>query len=69
MSEWQPIETAPKDGTVFVSWAPDELHSEGGYWCLLYWEGKNYSAFVEYWDGEPPGAEPKHWMSLPEPPQ
>ena len=67
---WQPIETAPKDGTeVLVFWP--------------YWSRKPFIAFysgdVGGWDGErclsPTHCEayaeraPTHWMPLPEPPE
>jgi hypothetical protein len=54
---WQPIETAPKDGTVLL------VHGERGVelgWCVLsrwYWHGRN--SVTE---------QPTHWMPLPEPP-
>ncbi|TAA20316.1 hypothetical protein [Pseudoxanthomonas winnipegensis] len=28
MSQWQPIETAPKDGTMFIGWVSAERHSQ-----------------------------------------
>ena len=65
MTEWQPIETAPKDGTMVLSYEPRatkhkykfmEFHrtKDGGSW-------KNVAAS---------GAViPSHWMPLPEPPK
>jgi len=66
VSEWQPIETAPK----------------GGKWMLLWWPWVTEMAFVGYevggvWYAAPTGdswtqngaANPTHWMPLPTPPQ
>jgi hypothetical protein len=76
MSEWQPIETAPKDGTAF--WAQGiYLHSA----VICWWrheyddtdDGKYPWAFLEP-DGLVNGARedarggPTHWMPLPKPP-
>jgi hypothetical protein len=60
MSEWQPIETAPKDGTDLLLWWPYwskiPVH---GYWSLGEWA--SLSAISE-------GDGPTHWMPLPAPP-
>lgn len=58
---WQPIETAPKDGTRVLLYRPGEQII--GYW----WRG----ADDEYWNAAR-GLEfygPTHWRSLPEPPE
>jgi|DEB0MinimDraft_3_1074331.scaffolds.fasta_scaffold139672_2 hypothetical protein len=74
--EWQPIETAPKDGTRVLAYWPDvyeinaatQVESWYGPWApwgskemLLTWQ----SAF-EWADGD---NSPTHWMPLPNPPQ
>jgi hypothetical protein len=69
MSNWQPIETAPKDGNrILVSGNTDIATTEftNGRWVLspIAWDG----------DGETGGIAdlefvPTHWMPLPEPPQ
>jgi hypothetical protein len=65
--DWQPIETAPTDGT----------------WMLLYWPMTRTSVVVsgqyyrandgdEFWYSLPrvdSDKEPTHWMPLPAPPQ
>lgn len=69
MSTWQPIETAPKDGTVVLVFAPDAS------------EPRVFTAqFNDYGEGGadwfdacdcaslPILATPTHWMPLPEPP-
>lgn len=55
MSEWQPIETAPKDGTWFLAYEADvpmyTAHWDEDGWYDLEWKCR-----------------PTHWMPLPEPP-
>lgn len=72
MSEWQPIETAPKDGTVIDLWAVDRCAN-----CFWYEqedpEDWRYSEWRQLYSEAPHssfplGLEPTHWMPLPEPP-
>ncbi len=61
MSEWQPIETAPKDGT-------QVLVADAGVWmaCARHWPCNSY------WTEDVASAlrlnEPTHWMPLPDHP-
>ena len=70
MSEWQPIETAPKDGTkvllwqagnpsgewpFMASWETSRSHPNGGIWAI-YIEGQALR-------------DPTHWMPIQEPPE
>lgn len=75
MSEWQPIETAPKDGTpilgfrfypVAIRWRPD-LDSE------FQWDAVSLGSHAStnfmsngFIDGD---SNLTHWMPLPEPPK
>jgi hypothetical protein len=60
--EWQPIETAPKDGRLILA-AHDETY-QGGV-VVISWRHE-YNAWADYdcdfW-------KPSHWMPLPEPPK
>lgn len=74
MSEWQPIETAPKDGgwvllmggRIGFQWDGDtkpplvcgQFVNNAGWWFAFYDSG---------WLGE--YENPTHWMPLPEPPK
>lgn len=66
VSEWQPIETAPKRGDVLL-WFDNCVHE--GCWI------RKQREFVEgwYWAGyseRPTGPlYPTHWMPLPDPPK
>jgi hypothetical protein len=79
MMEWQPIETAPKDGTVIHVWADGFEWPETVRWEFYdentakeigedgYWSYAE-GMLAEYTDG----CEPEtwtHWRPLPEPPQ
>lgn len=55
--EWQPIETAPRDGTEILGYGR-------GYFWIVHWDRQHWS---DYDPITPP--EPTHWMSLPEPPK
>lgn len=70
MSQWQPIETAPKDGSPVVVYMPwnglvRTAHYKPNYtrpfqpWCV-HWDMTNKSR---------PYQSPSHWMPLPPPPQ
>ncbi len=68
MSEWQPIETAPRDGTVVLLWATDAPA------CEMYWDPAGRNLLVQSGPGiwthpsgeltwsEQFGAGPTHWM-------
>ena len=68
---WQPIESAPKDGTgLLVCWDctpnPDADFPFDGY-ALATWNAED-----EEWNDDGGGslfADPTHWMPLPEPPK
>lgn len=66
MSEWQPIETAPKDGTPIIG----AIRGSVAYVC---WFQEDAWVFWES-DGRPNlpvrmAFSPTHWMPLPEPPK
>ena len=61
---WQPIETAPKDGTWILVYTPENEEFKGGHsvatWAMNTW----------IYDGMCPEEwPPTHWMPLPQPPQ
>lgn len=69
MSEWQPIETAPTDGTPIlahfggysfpVRWIVSPCHARLYGWHVMPWEPVSFVMVVE----------PSHWMPLPDPPK
>lgn len=67
MSEWQPIETAPKDGTRFLAFWPSTNPPNVNstivttWWGMYTWE----TAFITAGDDDLP----THWMPLPSPPE
>jgi len=66
--KWQPIETAPKDGTWIALWS-DGSKVQAGYWGPSYFGSDHkwiqYAHRSECEEVEP---EPTHWQPLPEPP-
>lgn len=67
MSEWQPIETAPRDGTRVI------LGANGVSWYGYYLDNSKSRAPWSGWrvpSMEPdPGCQPTHWQPLPDPPK
>lgn len=78
MSEWQPIETAPKDGTEFIAFCED-----GDYWLIRWFPTpsenehllERYASARGAWCAGKDVGEAvvipclSHWMPLPEPPK
>lgn len=73
MSDWQPIETAPTDGTPFLAFCPSDKPTVVALQCASGREGGGW----ECWsfcdealaDIAPEGADPTHWMPLPAAPK
>lgn len=66
--EWQPIETAPKDGTHIWLFSNGD-HQCAGYWLITsgedyHWEGWIFADELLA-DVKPDGLDPTHWMPLP----
>lgn len=60
--EWQPIETAPRDGRAYL--VVDEIVDMGHRAQIAFWSGAWLST-----DGKKRTLNPTHWMPLPEPPR
>ena len=74
--EWQPIETAPKDGTKILAHC-QPLDIETGkpmsfsYTNVVWWRRDKFKDSFWHWRHalNDSAAEPTHWMPLPEPPK
>ena len=66
--DWQPIETAPRDGTPILAFRADKLH-RFGHMQVTYWrveeDGKGYVGWGEFNMTHWP---PTHWLPLPKGP-
>lgn len=68
MSNWQPIETAPKDWSDIILWCDnaddgDDVPHEGFFSCEDGGTGQWHFSY-----GNQPPCEPTHWQPLPDPP-
>lgn len=61
MTDWQPIETAPKDGTPVLLFEPSEYEIPAST-VVGEWRG---NGFVESFNHEYAIIAPTHWMPLP----
>jgi len=66
MSEWKPIETAPKD-CAFLGYM--QLTSEAWMIATMYWAGNEFLCFEFYSDNTEHSVQPTHWQPLPPPPK
>jgi hypothetical protein len=66
MSEWQPIETAPKDGTRVI--ARQGFTVDTMFWSKRIWAGGG-GWVSDICRSETYVYSPTHWMPLPDPPQ
>jgi len=75
--DWEPIETAPRDGTIFDVWLGNADESDVDFYCT---PGTKRSAGWYYTNGKfrpylglagmmPTFVVPTHWMKLQEPPK
>ena len=65
VAEWQPIETAPRDGTKVLIWIPDR----GALFKTTGMHVARYVSQYELWSMPGLGGlVPTHWMRLPTPP-
>ena len=71
MSEWQPIETAPKDGTLVLLWPGSRTVNRLLTVCSAYWHQPANPKVSGMWVGQfvTRGSYITHWMPLPEPPK
>lgn len=75
--DWQPIETAPKDGTYILVWSEREGWRGNPRMVCATWEPSGTGAWAIYGAGPTRHSEqwldrgiiPTHWMPLPEPPK
>jgi len=66
MTEWQPIETAPRGGKSFLVWCPDRLN------IYLVWRSDKVGAEMTHFGSHSSQSlteTPTHWMPLPDPPK
>ena len=73
MSEWQPIETAPLDGTTIDLWDSDyKVRVTNASWDYHYWSNCKPVAPKSWGRGSTDGpfvGNPTHWMLPPSPPK
>ena len=64
MSEWQPIETSPKDSKARLVWCPLRKNI-----YVATWDGRYDGAWIFFGGGGSLIEDPTHWMPLPPPPK
>lgn len=67
MNTWQPIETAPKDGTEILI---GQSYKDVWYSCVVEWNSNEWrlTETGSYAEDAVPDIDPTHWCQIPEPP-
>jgi hypothetical protein len=67
---WQPIETAPKDGTAILVRVPNYAYDSSETMTVVRWRHECWELTRggSYAEDHDLNATPTHWMPLPEPP-
>lgn len=69
---WQPISTAPKDGTRILLWSNDAIDGENAFFGRWRPDSRMMGGGA-WWEREeaawPIDADPDHWMPTPDSPQ
>lgn len=68
MSEWKPIDTAPRDGSWILGWRDTFIQDQIEVWRLATYN-KNPDMWLNAADSNDYDQQPTHWMPLPEPPK
>lgn len=72
MTDWRPIETAPKDGTLILVAGPKMgVMFDATAITVVAWGGFEWKPMVGGWQAYEDSledAQPTHWMPLPDPP-
>lgn len=70
MADWQPIATAPQDGTWILAQSSGWILPELVQWCERSYSADGQPLEAGYWQSMEDGPfYPTHWMPLPDPPQ
>lgn len=69
MNEWQPIETAPKDGTIILGYDDSGVVAAMRFVVPMYGGHPEWELAELSWPNDSMSAYPTHWMPMPPPPQ
>lgn len=68
MTDWQPIETAPRDGSQFLGYHLSDDHYTGDWFALVDYSGDPTWPWSDF-EGNHPPSFLTHWMPLPAAPE
>ena len=77
MTQWQPVETAPKDRVILIYGKPSNLILDGNFLTVFHraaiftaeWDDIDASFVLSGGSWLGPFVNPTHWMPLPDPPK
>ena len=68
--DWQPIETAPKDGTrILAYWPADSFYAHEMQCETWFGQSLGRDCWQSPYEDADDSTSPTHWMPLPEPPK